>query len=93
MLPCYLSHRKMGKSWKQLPDKTSVLWKRLGGRYARARTDPCPCGGTGEGVRDFVHPFSFPTFLPSCSPLLDLTGASSTSHSLVPSAAPSRSHT
>ncbi|XP_005146701.2 lymphocyte activation gene 3 protein [Melopsittacus undulatus] len=31
MLPCYLSHRKMGKSWKQLPDKTSVLWKRLGG--------------------------------------------------------------
>ncbi|XP_062473671.1 lymphocyte activation gene 3 protein isoform X1 [Pezoporus occidentalis] len=31
VLPCYLSHRKMGKSWKQLPDKTSVLWKRLGG--------------------------------------------------------------
>lgn len=31
VLPCYLSRRKMGKSWKQLPDKTSVLWKRLGG--------------------------------------------------------------
>ncbi|KAM9247051.1 lymphocyte activation gene 3 protein [Leptosomus discolor] len=28
VLPCYLSPRKM---WKQLPDKTSVLWKRHGG--------------------------------------------------------------
>ncbi|XP_010014522.1 PREDICTED: lymphocyte activation gene 3 protein [Nestor notabilis] len=30
VLPCYLSRKKMGKSWKHLPDKTSVLWKRLG---------------------------------------------------------------
>ncbi|XP_050771394.1 lymphocyte activation gene 3 protein [Gymnogyps californianus] len=28
VLPCHLSPRKM---WKQLPDKTSVLWKRHGG--------------------------------------------------------------
>nr|XP_009499074.1 PREDICTED: lymphocyte activation gene 3 protein [Phalacrocorax carbo] len=31
VLPCHLSPRKMSKSWKQLPDKTSVLWKRHGG--------------------------------------------------------------
>ncbi|XP_074666649.1 lymphocyte activation gene 3 protein [Strix aluco] len=31
VLPCHLSPRKMGKSWKQQPDKTSVLWKRHGG--------------------------------------------------------------
>nr|XP_010310182.1 PREDICTED: lymphocyte activation gene 3 protein [Balearica regulorum gibbericeps] len=31
VLPCHLSPRKMWKSWKQLPDKTSVLWKRHGG--------------------------------------------------------------
>ncbi|KAM6438815.1 lymphocyte activation gene 3 protein [Rhynochetos jubatus] len=31
VLPCHLSPRKMRKSWKQLPDKTSVLWKRHGG--------------------------------------------------------------
>ncbi|XP_026712062.1 lymphocyte activation gene 3 protein [Athene cunicularia] len=31
MLPCHLSPRKMGKSWKHQPDKTSVLWKRHGG--------------------------------------------------------------
>uniref|UniRef100_A0A8C8BMT4 Lymphocyte activation gene 3 protein n=1 Tax=Otus sunia TaxID=257818 RepID=A0A8C8BMT4_9STRI len=33
VLPCHLNPRKMGKSWKQQPDKTSVLWKRHGGRY------------------------------------------------------------
>ncbi|XP_009572768.1 PREDICTED: lymphocyte activation gene 3 protein [Fulmarus glacialis] len=31
VLPCHLSPRKTRKSWKQLPDKTSVLWKRYGG--------------------------------------------------------------
>ncbi|KAM6384738.1 lymphocyte activation gene 3 protein [Alca torda] len=31
ILPCHLSPRKIRKSWKQLPDKTSVLWKRHGG--------------------------------------------------------------
>ncbi|XP_010288941.1 PREDICTED: lymphocyte activation gene 3 protein [Phaethon lepturus] len=31
MLPCHLSPRKTWKSWKQLPDKTSVLWRRHGG--------------------------------------------------------------
>ncbi|XP_009482985.1 lymphocyte activation gene 3 protein [Pelecanus crispus] len=31
VLPCHLSPRKMSKSGKQLPDKTSVLWKRHGG--------------------------------------------------------------
>ncbi|KAM6141047.1 lymphocyte activation gene 3 protein [Pterocles gutturalis] len=30
MLPCHLSPRKMWKSRKQLPDKTSVLWMRHG---------------------------------------------------------------
>ncbi|XP_051491895.1 lymphocyte activation gene 3 protein [Apus apus] len=30
VLPCHLSPRKIWKSWKQLPDKTSVLWKRHG---------------------------------------------------------------
>uniref|UniRef100_A0A8C3PK98 Lymphocyte activation gene 3 protein n=1 Tax=Calidris pygmaea TaxID=425635 RepID=A0A8C3PK98_9CHAR len=33
VLPCHLNPRKMRKGWKQLPDKTSVLWKRHGGRY------------------------------------------------------------
>ncbi|XP_032534415.1 lymphocyte activation gene 3 protein isoform X1 [Chiroxiphia lanceolata] len=31
VLPCHLSPRKMRKSLKQLPDKTSVQWKRHGG--------------------------------------------------------------
>ncbi|XP_032851557.2 lymphocyte activation gene 3 protein [Tyto alba] len=31
VLPCHLSPRKAAKTWKQLPDKTSVQWKRHGG--------------------------------------------------------------
>ncbi|XP_068813279.1 lymphocyte activation gene 3 protein isoform X2 [Struthio camelus] len=31
VLPCYLSPKKLKNSWKQLSDKTSVLWKRHGG--------------------------------------------------------------
>ncbi|XP_055665263.1 lymphocyte activation gene 3 protein isoform X2 [Falco peregrinus] len=31
VLPCHRSPGKVGKSWKQLPGKTSVLWKRHGG--------------------------------------------------------------
>ncbi|KAM9277886.1 lymphocyte activation gene 3 protein [Cariama cristata] len=31
VLPCHLSPKKMWKSRKHLPDKTSVLWKRHGG--------------------------------------------------------------
>ncbi|KAM9390065.1 lymphocyte activation gene 3 protein [Phaethornis superciliosus] len=31
VLPCHLGPRKTWKSWKDLPDKTSVQWKRHGG--------------------------------------------------------------
>uniref|UniRef100_A0A8C3MV78 Uncharacterized protein n=1 Tax=Geospiza parvula TaxID=87175 RepID=A0A8C3MV78_GEOPR len=47
VLPCHLSPRKTRESSKQLPDKISVLWKRHGGRYARATRDTSPSGGMG----------------------------------------------
>ncbi|KAM6420207.1 lymphocyte activation gene 3 protein [Pluvialis apricaria] len=37
ILPCHLSPRKMWKNWKQVPVKTSVLWKRHG---ASAHQEP-----------------------------------------------------
>uniref|UniRef100_A0A8C5J779 Ig-like domain-containing protein n=1 Tax=Junco hyemalis TaxID=40217 RepID=A0A8C5J779_JUNHY len=47
VLPCHLGPRKTRESSKQLPDKISVLWKRHGGRYARATRHTSPSGGMG----------------------------------------------
>uniref|UniRef100_A0A8D2NP77 Ig-like domain-containing protein n=1 Tax=Zosterops lateralis melanops TaxID=1220523 RepID=A0A8D2NP77_ZOSLA len=45
VLPCHLSPRKTRESSKRLPDKISVLWRRHGGRYAKANRDTSPSWG------------------------------------------------